>query len=172
MAISRITDKLEKLYFTRNLFSEIVNTCKQHYPQYTRGLITSKGNPMEPTKVYFFEDNLRSKDDVFEEYFEKFGPYYKKHKGFVTNPTELVTIENEISRNKETICGIFHVHIDFPACPTKLDIETFSQTVLDTENIWYLIISFLIPEELDVRAFWINNKLIREIEIIIKEVGE
>lgn len=161
--------KSEKLYFTKDLFSQLMDTCKQRYPDYIRGLFASKENPMVPAKVYFFEDNLRLKGDGFKEFFESFGPYYKKHKGFVTNPMELVAIEKEIEKNKETICGIFHVHIDFPACPTRLDIETFTQTVLDIENIWYLIVSFLTPEEPDVRAFWIRNKLIQEIKIIINE---
>ena len=165
MPVFQITTKIGKIYFKKDLFHELIETCRQRYPQYVRGLFSAKEDPLVPHKIYFFNDNLRLREEVFEDFFESFGPYYKKHKGFVANPIELATIENEINKNKEIICGIFHVHIDFPACPTKLDIETFSQTVLATEDVWYLIISFLMPETPDIRAFWIINRFIYEIEI-------
>lgn len=166
MITAQTVEKADKLRFKNNLFARVINTCKQSYPNHVRGLFTTKDDPYNPDKVYFFKDNLRLKDDTYNEFFEKFGPYYKKHRGFVTNPMELLEIEKEIKRNNETICGIFHVHIDFPACPTRLDIETFYHTVLHIEKIWYLIISFLNPEEPDARVYWIKNKLIQEIEMI------
>lgn len=157
-----------KLYFSKEFADKLLEVCKENFPGYVRGLIVTKDDIYKPNNLYFFKENLRLKNKEIDEYFESFGTYYKKHKGFVADPSEIYTIEKEIEKNNESICGVFHVHIDFPACPTRLDIEMFYQTVIDVDNTWYLIISFLNPETPDVRAFWIRDELINEIKICYK----
>lgn len=162
---------MSKVYFDKELIDKFLAECKQNYPEpgYTRGIFFTKSDSEHPCGYYSFETNDRMNDTEIKEEYESFGPYYKKHKGFVVSAKEMLKLEDLMTDNGEDICGAFHVHIDFPACPTRLDVEMFHKSVADIENVWCLIVSFLDPYNLDFKAFTFENKLIRELEIVYNE---
>jgi proteasome lid subunit RPN8/RPN11 len=157
---------MNKIYFSKSLKNELMDLCNGNYPEYARGVIVTKEREDHPDGLYMFKKNEKVVNDNVLTMYESFGPYYKKHKGFMVNPLEMLRIEKSMKNNREWICGIFHVHIDFPACPTKLDIDMFYNSVSCPDKVWYLIISYLDPDNVDIRAFYFENKLIREIEIV------
>lgn len=171
---------ITKVYFSKNLLNKFVDECKANYLEgkksgatdsgYTRGIFVTRNNMYYPTDYYVFHTNDRMKDHHIISEYESYGSYYKKHKGYTVNAFEMCQIEEKMIEKGEDICGSFHVHIDFPACPTKLDVEMFYKSVIDVDNVWCLILSFLDPKNPDLKIYTFENKLIREIEVVVNEV--
>jgi len=153
----------DNIIINGKLLENIIEQCKNRFPEYTRGLVVSDDNDI-PSNFYIFKSNERLNNPDIIKIYESFGDYYKGHKGFVTSPREMIEIEKCMSDKGEKICGVFHVHIDLPACPTKLDIEMFFDSVLCPDKIWTLIVSFFDKNNVDYRFFSLENRLIRELK--------
>lgn len=156
---------MDKIFIAEPLYHKMLLHCQTIYPQQTRGIFISKEDHMTPSDFYPFKSNQCRLHSESKEMFSHYGSYYKDHKGFVTDPLELIKVDNILQQKKERMVGLFHVHIDFPAAPSRLDVETFTNSMPNSENIWYAILSFLNPQDPEFRVFWIREKLVQEIKV-------
>ncbi len=130
-------------------------------------MFASAGKQLSPTSFHFFESNAARLEVESKRLFSQYGPYYQDHKGFVADPAELIALDQRLRSTRERMVGLFHVHVDFPAVPSRLDVNAFMRTMPSHANIWYAILSFLDPENPDLRAFWIREGLVNEVRIVI-----
>jgi proteasome lid subunit RPN8/RPN11 len=118
-----------------------------------------------PTRFYALESNVLRNTSDARDRFNLYGDYYRSDKGFVADPFELMKIDGDMQTRGERMAGLFHVHIDFPCAPSRLDLDMFLETVPDGKNIWYSILSFLNPMKPEFKIFDISDGLIQELPI-------
>ncbi len=162
---------METVTIPERLHEKILRRCRTAYPNQERGIFGAAGDPLSPTSFRFFESNSSRLERESKRLFSQYGPYYQDHKGFVADPLELIALDRQLVAAGERMAGLFHVHIDFPAVPSRLDVDTFMRTTPTHASIWYAILSFLDPEQPDLRAFWIREGLVSEVRVVIASRG-
>lgn len=156
-----------QLAVSKTLYQEVLGHCQGNYPQQSRGIFATTSDRLMPVAFYPFQSNKERISPKSREFFGRFGPYYHDHKGFVADPMELIKLDSVMQAKRETMVGLFHVHIDFPAAPSRLDIQTFMMSVPNYSDIWYAILSFLSPDDPEFRVFWIRDGLAEEIRVCL-----
>ena len=155
----------DQLAIPSQLYQEVLEFCQETYPNQSRGIFASSLEPLKPVAFYPFCSNRERVTAKKQKLFSSFGPYYRDHKGFVSDPHEMIKLDSMLQEKQQKMVGLFHVHIDFPAAPSRLDIQTFTTTIPNPDDIWYAILSFLNPEAPEFRVFWIRDELVEEFRI-------
>lgn len=79
------------------------------------------------------------------------------------DPEDLLRILEDIERKGLEVWGIFHSHPVNPAYPSERDLD-FSFY----PDAYYFIVSLQEPEQPDLRAFRIQDRLVEEFEVVVK----
>jgi len=163
---------MKTIKIPRETYDYMINYCSSRYPEQSRGIFSNEetGDEMVGATFHKLESNHKRFEVGQKEKFKSYGDYYDSSKGFVTDPLELHKVNQQLDRQNSNMVGLFHVHIDFPAAPSRLDIETFEMSFGESSSeVWYSILSLLNKNVPEFRVFWIKNGLCQEIQVQIIE---
>lgn len=129
--------------FTRDQVDDIVQHCRNDYPNEACGLLSGKGNEI---KRVFRMTNVEHSPVVY-----------------VMDPKEQLKIFDEIDRDGQELIAIYHSHTHSQAYPSATDIRM----AYYPESV-YVIVSLADIENPVSRAFRIVDGQVREIEVVVR----
>lgn len=124
---------------------QILRHCEQEYPYEACGILAGKGGVVE--KVYLMENVSETPQTC----------YFMK-------PEEQLKVFKEMRSLNLEMLAIYHSHINFPAYPSRRDLE-----LAFYPDVSYLIISLGKESVLEIKSFKISDQEIIEEELELLE---
>lgn len=133
------------VYITKEVEEKILNHCRKDYPKEACGILAGKEG--EITFVY----PMLNTDDSSVSYF--------------MDPHQQLSVMKDMRKRGLEMLGIYHSHPHSLAYPSAKDVDMafYKEAV-------YFIISLVDKECPQIRAFRIENKNIKEEEVMVKDV--
>ena len=131
----------KKIAITRAMKDQMIRHARENLPDEACGIIAGLTGE-EAIKFYPAKNELQSETR------------------YNIAPEDLYKIFMELEEKGLDIWGIFHSHPATPAYPSDTDIRQSYYP-----DAYYLILSFINPENPELRAFKINGEVVEEVEL-------
>jgi proteasome lid subunit RPN8/RPN11 len=131
--------KLEKIYT-----DEMVSHAKEEAPNECCGLLA--GSDGRVTRLYRCTNAAHS-------------PYR-----YMVDPHDLIAVYEELHKNGWELLGIYHSHTHTESYPSPTDIKSAVLT-----QALYFIVSLSSPDKPIIKAFYISEGSVKEVELAIVE---
>lgn len=134
--------QMTQLLIQRELLNEIIDHCKEVYPNEACGILAGRGGIIK--KIY----RAVNVDD-----------------SSVTYRIEPFQVLKNLKQDGLEMIAVYHSHPHSEAYPSLVDVERASDP--DSAYVSIYVIVSLMHEEPEVRAFATSDRKIREVELIV-----